>query len=175
MYKSIFCFWINIFLISECFYYKMKTILFLHFWFSLGISSLTLKTKNVIFEDGDSIILNCTYYKSDTEEIANRYIQWQKLIGDVFKKIALFSPPGGYRPYIPYEMQPFYNNRTELIAPNISRSAVMIIKDPICSDQGVYRCWIEYYSENSVKEQTSGSVVKLKCNFTFFINIKQFY
>lgn len=86
MYKSIFCFWINIFLISECFYYKMKTILFLHFWFSLGISSLTLKTKNVIFEDGDSIILNCTYYKSDTEEIANRYIQWQKLIGDVFKK-----------------------------------------------------------------------------------------
>uniref|UniRef100_K1PLS6 Ig-like domain-containing protein n=1 Tax=Magallana gigas TaxID=29159 RepID=K1PLS6_MAGGI len=120
-----------------------------------GISSLTLKTKDVIFEDGDSIILNCTYFKINTEYIAYRTIKWQKLIGDVFKNIALFSPPGGYRPYIPYEMQPFYNNRTELIAPNISRSAVMIIKDPICSDQGVYRCWIEYYSENSVKEQTN--------------------
>lgn len=156
----------------------MKTILYLaltYFWFSLGISSLTLKTKDVIFEDGDSIILNCTYFKINTEYIAYRTIKWQKLIGDVFKNIALFSPPGGYRPYIPYEMQLFYNNRTELIAPNISRSAVMIIKDPICSDQGVYRCWIEYYSENSVKEQTSGSVVKLKCNYSFFINIKQFY
>lgn len=85
--------------------------IFLHFWFSLGISSLTLKTKNVIFEDGDSIILNCTYYKSDTEDISNRHIQWQKLIGDVFKKIALFSPPGGPWPYFAYEMLPFYNNR----------------------------------------------------------------
>lgn len=155
----------------------MKTILFLaltDFWFSLGISSLTLKTKDVIFEDGDSIILNCTYYKSYTEEIANRYIQWQKLIGNVFKDIALFSPPGGQWPVIAYEMQPFYYNRTELIGPNISPSAVMIIKDPICSDQGVYRCWIKYYSGISVKEQTSDSVVKLKCNYFFFINTKQF-
>ncbi|XP_065933874.1 carcinoembryonic antigen-related cell adhesion molecule 6-like [Magallana gigas] len=132
------------------------------FVFITSISSLTLMTKNVIFEDGDSIILNCTYYKSDTEDISNRYIQWQKLIGDVFKKIALFSPPGGPWPYIPYEMLPFYNNRTELIGPNISLSAVMIIKDPMCSDQGVYRCWIEYYSGISVKEQTSDSVVKFK-------------
>lgn len=155
----------------------MKTILYLaltYFWFSLGISSLTLKTKDIIFEDGDSIILNCTYFKINTEYIAYRTIKWQKLIGDVFRNIALFSPPGGYRPYIPYEMQPFYNNRTELIAPNISRSAVMIIKDPICSDQGVYRCWIKYYSGISVKEQISDSVVKLKCNYFFFINTKQF-
>nr|XP_034316383.1 cell adhesion molecule 3-like isoform X2 [Crassostrea gigas] len=132
--------------------------------FITSISSLTLKTKDVIFEDGDSIILNCTYYKSYTEDIANRYIQWQKLIGNVFKNIALFSPPGGPWPFIPYEMKPFYNNRIELIAPNISLSAVMIIKDPICSDQGVYRCWIEYYSGNSVNVQTSDSVVKLKSN-----------
>lgn len=42
-------------------------------------------------------------------------------------------------------MRPLYNNRTELIAPNTSLAAVMIIKNPICWDEGTYRCWIVYF------------------------------
>lgn len=123
-----------------------------------------------MFEDGNSIILNCTYYKSNTEDIGNRNIRWQKRIGNVFRDIAVFSPPGRQEPFITKEMHPFYINRTELIAPNISFSAVLIIEHPICSDQGLYQCWIGYFSDSSYKIQTSGSVVKFKCNYFFLFN-----
>lgn len=136
---------------------------------SLGIYSLTLKTEDVIFEEGDTIILNCTYDKDRQEEISHIGIRWQKQIDDYFQDIALFSPPGGLSPFFAREMWPFYRNRIKLIAPNISLSAVMNIEDPICSDQGIYRCWIEYFSDKSVKEQTSSSVVKFKCNIFFLI------
>lgn len=108
------------------------------------------------------------------EEIFNRGIRWQKQIDDYFKDIALFSPPNGPGPFIIRDMGSLYINRTELIAPSISLSAVLIVKYPICSDQGLYRCWIEYYSRSSVNVQTSSSVVKFKCNFFFSIIPKQF-
>lgn len=149
------------FLYRKCFYDTVSTL----FWFLSGISSLTLKTEDVIFEEGDIIILNCTYHKNSIEDIFSRSIRWQKLIGNSFKNIALFSPPGGLEPFIAEDMQYLYSNRTKLIAPNISLSAVLIIKYPICSDQGVYRCWIKYFSDISEKVQTSGSVVKFKCNY----------
>nr|XP_034316384.1 uncharacterized protein LOC117685911 [Crassostrea gigas]XP_034316385.1 uncharacterized protein LOC117685911 [Crassostrea gigas] len=134
------------------------------FLFISSISSLTLKTEDVVFEEGDNIILNCTYYKDIQEHILSGGIRWQKQIDDYFKDIALYSPPGGLYPFFAKEMWPLYMNRTKLMAPNISLSAVMNIEDPICSDQGVYRCWIKYLSDNSVKLQTSGSVVKFKSN-----------
>lgn len=137
--------------------------------FSLGVSSLILKTEDVIFEEGDTIILTCTYDKDRYEVILNREIRWQKQIGDYFKDIAVFSPPSGLMPFIIRDMQYLYSNRTELIAPNISLSAVLIVKHTICGDQGLYRCWIEYYSEGLVKVQTSGSFVKFKCNYFFLI------
>lgn len=133
------------------------------------MSSLTLKTEDVIFEEGDIIILNCTYHKNSIEDIFSRDIRWQKLIGNSIKDIALFSPPGGPGPFIVRDMQSLYSNRTKLITPNISLSAVLIIKYPICSDQGVYRCWIQYYSESSEKVQTSDSDVKFKCNYFYLI------
>lgn len=137
--------------------------------FSLGISSLILKTEDVIFEGGDTVILNCTYDKDIQEEISNRAIRWQKQIHGYFEDIALFSPPGGQYPFFAKVMWTLYSNRAKLKGPNISLSAVIVIEDPICSDQGVYRCLITYFSESSVKEQTSSSVVKFKCNI-FFID-----
>lgn len=137
--------------------------------FSLGVSSLILKTEDVIFEEGDTIILTCTYDKDRYEVILNREIRWQKQIGDYFKDIAVFSHPSGLMPFIIRDMQSLYSNRTELIAPNISLSAVLILKHTIYGDQGLYRCWIEYYSEGRVKVQTSGSFVKFKCNYFFLI------
>lgn len=71
----------------------------------------------------------------------------------------MFSPPGKRKPFIVKKHHPLYNNRTILIAPNTSLSAVLIIKDPICSDEGIYQCWIEYYSDSSVKNNTSQTIV----------------
>lgn len=142
--------------------------------FSLGVSSLNLKTEDVIFEEGDTIILNCTYVKDGHEVILDRNIRWQTQIRGSFKDIALFSPPGGPEPFISKAMQSLYSNRTELISPNILLSAVMII-NPICSDQGVYQCRIEYFSKSSEKVQTSGSVVKFKCNYFSIIITIQFW
>lgn len=133
-----------------------------------------MKTEDVIYEEGDIIILNCTYHKNDNEYVSSSSIRWQKQTDDSFKNIALFSPPGSLKPFIAKDMQYIYSNRTKLIAPNISLSAVLIIKYPICSDQGVYRCWIQYYSESSEKVQTSDSDVKFKCNYFYLIIPKQF-
>lgn len=91
-----------------------------------------------------------------------RNIKWQKQIGGKDKNLAIFFPPGGSAPFIYGDMQPLYKNRTELIAPNTSLSSVMIIKDPVCNDEGRYQCQIEYFSDNLEKNQASRSVVRFK-------------
>lgn len=127
-----------------------------------NVFSLTMQTKDVvtILHEENDIILNCTYQKDSKEDISNRNIRWQKLIDGKYEDIAMFSPPSGQEPFIVKNMQLLYNNRTNLIAPKTSLSAVMIIKDPVCSDEGRYRCWIEYYSDKSETFQTSGSIVE---------------
>lgn len=139
-----------------------RIIIFL--FFEQNVSSLTIHTGNValILGNDSRIILNCTYNKDATEDVYTRNIRWQKQIGDEFIDIGMFSQPGGLQPIIEKEMQPLYSNRTELIAPNTSLSAVMIIKDPVCSDEGIYRCWIKYFSDSSEKVQTNYSIVAYK-------------
>lgn len=66
-------------------------------------------------------------------------------------------------------MRPLYNNRTELIAPNTSLAAVMIIKNPICWDEGTYRCWIVYFFRGLKKSRISDSVVEFN-GFLHFAN-----
>lgn len=90
----------------------------------------------------------------------DRDISWQKKIGNEVKKIATFSPPGGQKPYFEPDMQDFYKNRTELIAPNnTSISAVMIIRNSGCTDEGMYQCRIQYFFEGS-KEKIGSSFVE---------------
>lgn len=123
---------------------------------------MTLKTEDVIVisEEDNSIMLNCTFRKDSNERISSSDIRWQKQMGEKFTDVAAFSLPGDDEPFILNEMLPLYNKRTELIGPNTSLSAVMIIKDPICSDVGIYRCWIEYVSPGSIgKPKTSLSTV----------------
>lgn len=133
---------------------------------------MTLQTNNVVVNlpEDNSIILNCTYQIDGEEYISNRKIIWQKQINGEHKVIAIFSPPGGQLPFIEKEMQPFYNTRTELIAPNTSLSAVLIIKDPVCSDEGIYQCWIEYYPSQVGSEttQTMPSIVEFECKYIFY-------
>lgn len=130
-----------------------------------------MQTIALILQNDNRIILNCTYNKEKEEAISQRNIKWQKQIGDEFKDIAVFSPPGGQKPFIEKKMQNFYNNRTELIGPNTSLAAVMIIKDPVCGDGGTYRCWIQYYSESSIKEKTNQTVVEFDCKYIFIIYV----
>lgn len=138
-------------------------------WFTLGVYPLTLKTGDIVFQESDNIILNCTYHTDSRELISYGGIRWQKQIGYEFKDIAIFSTLGGFEPFIVKEMGPLYNNRIELIGPNqTSLSAMMIIKHPLCSDQGVYQCRIRYFSgSNSLETQTSRSIVVFKGNSLF--------
>lgn len=84
------------------------------------------------------------------------------MVKDVFKDVALFSPPGRFSSVIEEKMEDLYKNRTELIAPTISQlSAVMIIKNPVCTDEGTYQCWIQYtvgHSADSFVESANTSV-----------------
>lgn len=130
-----------------------------------------MQTNDVVvnLQEDNNIILNCTYHEDAKEDIAKRNIRWQKQIVETFKDIAMFSPPGGPLPFIVKEMQPFYINRTELIAPNTSLSAVLIIKDPICSDEGLYRCYIVYYSSGVEKAQNGVSVVEFNGKYFFLL------
>lgn len=150
---------------------KKKRFLFLLF-IKLDVSSLTVQTEDtiVVTQEDDSIYLNCTYQmESIAEGINNRKIQWQKKIQNEFKVIAAFSPPGGEEPFIVIEMQDLYNNRTTLIGPNVSLSAVMIIENPVCSDKGIYQCLIEYFIpfSDGIK-QTNRSVVLFHGNYILF-------
>lgn len=106
--------------------------------------------------------------------IRSRGIRWQKQIDDQFKDIAVFSSWGSL-PFIAWEMQPSYSNRTELIAPDTVPSAVMIIKYPLCSDQGVYQCLIEYFSYSNYNIRTSRSIVTFKGNYVFSVNLVSLY
>lgn len=142
--------------------------------FSLGVSPLTLKTEYVLFQKTDIIVLNCTWDMESMKDILPRGIRWQKQIDDQFKDIAVFSSWGS-RPFIAWEMQPSYSNRTELIAPDTVPSAVMIIKDPLCGDQGVYQCRIEYFSYSNYNIRTSLSIVTFKGNYVFSVNLVSLY
>lgn len=128
-----------------------------------------MQTKDVYISQRDNrIVLNCTYNKDIGERIPEGNIRWQKKIGNTFKDIAIFSPPYFLQqPFIIKEMNQIYNNRTELIVPNTSMAAVMIINNPVCKDGGIYRCLIKYFSDNSEKNQTSGSVVKFIGKYIF--------
>lgn len=123
---------------------------------------MTLQTEDVIviLHNDSRIILNCTAHKDDNEEVFKSEIKWQKQSGDGFKDIATFFPDGYPRDFIVKDMQPVYSNRTEIIAPNNSIAAVMIIKDPICSDEGTYQCWIDYYSDSEKKSENIRSFVE---------------
>lgn len=138
----------------------------------LAVSSLTLQIEdvNVMLHKDNRIILNCTAHKDDNEEVLIRIIKWQKKSGDEFKDIATFLQYGDPKHFIVKDMQPVYNNRTELITPNNSLAAVMIIKDPVCSDNGAYQCEIEYYSDSAYKFQTSRSFVEFHGKYGLFNN-----
>nr|XP_022323875.1 nectin-1-like isoform X2 [Crassostrea virginica] len=127
-----------------------------------GATSLTLKTEDVVvnLQDNTRVSLNCTFRNEKYEEIENRDIRWQKLIRDSFEDVAIFSPPGGKEPFITTEVENVYSNRTDLVAPNSSLSALLIISNVICNDEGVYRCWIRYYVNlKEFNEYSNSSVI----------------
>ena len=103
-------------------------------------------------QDNTRVSLNCTFRKENFEEIENRDIRCQKLIRESFEDVAIFSPPGGTEPFISATVENVYGNRTDLVAPNSSLSAIVIISNLICNDEGVYRCWIHYYNNVNLKE-----------------------
>lgn len=120
-----------------------------------------METEDVVtnLQEDNSFTLNCTYHNESLELISDRDIRWQKQINGTFEDVAFFSHGGSIPPFLKTEMKPLFENRTELIGPNTSLSAVMIIKDPVCTDEGTYRCWIEYYDGFSQKINTVSSVV----------------
>lgn len=128
----------------------------------VDVSALTLNTDSIVHfsQENNIIILNCSYHLDGGEDVSNRDIRWQKKIGNEFKEIATFSPPGGQDPFFESGMGDFYKNRTELIAPNnnTSLSAVMIVRNSECTDKGMYQCKIEYYSGGSQTETSSSFV-----------------
>ena len=129
------------------------------------VSTLTLNTEDIglHLHEETELVLNCTYQNESNEEIGDRQIRWQKWIGNTFKDVAVFSPPGGKEPFIVGNMGSLYINRTKLIAPTESSlSAILILKELVCDDIGVYRCWIDYYSDNRNYESTSLSTVAFK-------------
>nr|XP_034316390.1 uncharacterized protein LOC105338290 [Crassostrea gigas] len=126
------------------------------------VFTLTLETEDVLFQKNDSIVLNCTWHMDSMEDISFYGAIWQKKIGNEFINIAVVSSRGVWL-FDGWNMQPYYRNRAEPITPNTLPSAAMIIKDPVCSDQGVYKCWIKYSSYSNEFDQTSSrSIVTFK-------------
>lgn len=136
--------------------------------YSSVVSPLTMETEDVVtnLQEANKFTLNCTYHKENMDRIMDTGIKWQKQINGTFEDIAFFSHAGGAAPFIKKEMKTLYENRTELIGPNTSHSAVMIIKDPVCTDEGTYKCLIQYFEQDSPKVNTVSSVVVFNCKYT---------
>ena len=115
---------------------------------------MTLKTEDVVvnLQDNTRVSLNCTFRKETFEKIRDRDIRWQKLIRGSFEDVAIFSSPGGAEPFLAVDVEKIYRNRTDLVAPNSSLSALVIISNVLCNDEGVYRCWIHYFNHVNYKE-----------------------
>lgn len=133
---------------------------FIVFVLGRNVSALTLNTDSIVHfsQENNIITLNCSYHLDSNESMRDRDIRWKKKIGNEFKEIALFSPPGGQTPLFEVNMQDLYKNRTELIAPNTSLSAVMIIRNSECTDEGMYQCKIVYFSKSEKVEIRSSFV-----------------
>ncbi|XP_062578870.1 uncharacterized protein LOC134240804, partial [Saccostrea cucullata] len=115
-----------------------------------GVTLLTISTSpelKVKFRSDTSLVLSCNYSVEHGERISDREIKWQKRIVNRFEDVAVFSPPGGEEPYIHHKLAPALINRTKLITSNTSVSSIatLIIHDVVCSDEGLYQCWIEYF------------------------------
>lgn len=136
--------------------------------YSSVVSPLTMVTEDVVtnLQEANNFTLNCTYHKENTDLISDGGIRWQKQINGTFEDIAFFSHAGGKPPFFKKEMKTLYENRTELIGPNTSLSAMMIIKDPVCTDEGTYKCLIQYFEQDSPKVNTASSVVVFNCEYT---------
>lgn len=130
----------------------------------VDVFALTLNTDSIVqfSQENNIITLNCSYHLDSGESMRDRDIRWQKKIGNEVNDIAHFSPPGGQEPLFEVDMRDLYKNRTELIAPNTSLSAVMIIIDSECTDEEMYQCKIDYFSKSSgsTKEEIGSSFVE---------------
>lgn len=133
------------------------------------MSSLTLITEEVIdISKEENITLNCTYQTVTEEIISDKNIRWSVRENNVFKDVAIFSRPGGYIPYIAPNMTDLYINRTELIAPtDFQLSAVLIIKSPVCTDEGTYQCSIKYTigTSDTIHVRHKTSIVQFNGNY----------
>lgn len=130
-----------------------------------------METEDILFQNNDSIVLNCTWHMDSMEDISFYKTTWQKKIGNEFKDIAGVSSRGYWlTSNMEWNWQPYFRNRGELITPNTLPSAVMIINDPVCSDQGVYKCWIKYIFHSHHFDQTSCSIVIFKGYYIFSVN-----
>lgn len=133
------------------------------------MSSLTLITEEVIdISKEENITLNCTYQTVTEEIIFDKSIRWSVSENNVFKDVAVFSRPGGYPPYIAPNKKDLYINRTELIAPtDFQLSAVLIIKNPKCTDEGTYQCSIKYTigTSDTINVRHKTSIVKFNGNY----------
>ncbi|XP_062583678.1 carcinoembryonic antigen-related cell adhesion molecule 5-like isoform X2 [Saccostrea cucullata] len=108
-----------------------------------------------------NITLSCNYAREDKEEISDRKIIWQKHLGNKYVDVAYFSVSGKPDPSIHKDFKKYLENRTHLIAPQENlTTATLIINHAVCSDEGLYRCWIEFYLNDAIDDnQNQTSVI----------------
>lgn len=143
------------------------------YFFFLDVYSLTIKTEDivVISKEDEIITLNCTYHSNNSAEKISE-IRWRIRVKNVFKDVAIFYPSGLYEPFIAEEIVDLYKNRTVLIGPNTTQlSAVMIIKNPVCTDEGTYQCWIQYTIIPSVTYHVTNDTTSVQFNGKYIFSM----
>lgn len=126
---------------------------------------------NATLESNSSIILNCTFEKKDNEQIRNVY--WRKKMSGDYEDLVDVT-----HVYTDYRVHGAYlKNRSELLRfGNGSTSAVLIIKDVRCIDNGQYQCSINYKAgeaslnaENNTAVNIQGIILnKMHVNIVYF-------
>ncbi|XP_062577961.1 uncharacterized protein LOC134239847 [Saccostrea cucullata] len=112
---------------------------------------------NVTLGSNAPIVLNCTY----PTDISVRTIKWKKLFHDGYKDLVVFDP--GNRDAFFARDGVYLSNRSYLIYPyNGSTSAVLIINDVMCEDEGLYQCLVDYKDGGIIKQTRNETTVFLQ-------------
>lgn len=138
----------------------MRTTCLFILFLTEGVSSITLITKpelNVTLGSNSPLVLNCTY----PPDISVKQITWRKFIINSYKDLAIFDPGESDAAFATAGV--YLRNRSKLTNPkNSSPSAVLIINDVMCEDDGRYQCFSQYSKDKVIQEATSETAVSVQ-------------
>lgn len=120
---------------------------------------------NVTLKPDSSIVLNCTYTLNVDETIDVLSIK-KKTFSEGYIELAKFSD----RSTLYTQHGEYLRERSDIYGFNTgSSSAVLVINDVKCEDDGQYQCYVDYISKDTGLKYLQNTTVYINGNILIYI------